>query len=748
MASTAVAADPTFQTLNLAPEVQAAVDSRGYTVPTPIQAQTIPPMLEGRDVLGQASTGTGKTAAFALPLLSRIDLASRATQVLVLTPTRELAMQVASAFSSYGERLRSLNVQPIYGGASYYNQIRELKHGVHVVVGTPGRVMDHMRRGTLDLSLLKCLVLDEADEMLRMGFVDDVRWVLEQTPSERQCALFSATMPDQIRRIAGEHLRNPAVITIRSETSISATIRPRYLLTPHRDKTTALIRILETEKTDGVIVFVKLKETTLRVADALIEHGFSAVAINGDIVQKQREHTIEQLRNGRLDVLVATDVAARGLDVQRISHVINYDLPHDSEAWIHRIGRTGRAGRQGEAILFLTHQERRHLRSLERDTRQPIAEMQFPTAAAVNARRRADFKQQVTAALASNSLATFRTILTELQQECGAPAEDIAAAVAVMMQGDRPFLVEELRHPEHPGTRPRFAEAAGHRGGQRIVTDRHPKSGSRPAHERGPRERGQRERGQRERQFSTAGPAPEPLTFEHRRPAVRHAPAPAPVAGVAASPAAIPLPPQQPPGQMVAIPKSEFDLQQQSVGRGQTHEPANTGDRPSADRAAADRAAADRIERNRPPAADRPEAGNRPARRSERGAEVGMETYRVEVGHDHGVKAGNIVGAIANESGLDSRNIGRIQIHEDHSLVDLPEGMPQDIYRGLKDVIVLGRHLRISRVEARRSAFRRIAQGVENTPPGRPQRKPSRGQGGKRHSGASSGKARRPRSAQ
>lgn len=582
--------EPTFLSLGLTEKVQAAVDEQGYTIPTAIQAQTIPHLLEGRDVLGQASTGTGKTAAFALPLLSRLDLESRATQVLVLAPTRELAIQVAASFANYGKHIPGLNVQPIYGGAPFYNQMKELKRGVQVVVGTPGRVMDHMRRGTMNLEQLRCLVLDEADEMLRMGFVDDVKWILEQTPAERQCALFSATMPDPIRRIANEHLKNPATITIRSATSTSSTIRPRYLLTSHREKTSALIRILETEVTDGVIVFVKTRETTLRVADELTERGFSATAINGDIVQKQREHTIDQLRSGKLDILVATDVAARGLDVQRISHVINYDLPHDSEAWIHRIGRTGRAGRAGEAILLLTHHERRHLRTIERDTRQPIAEMQFPSAAAVNARRKADLKQKITAALNSPMLSEFRSVLSELQQESGAAIEDLAAAVGVLMQGDRPFLLEESRHSERDSSRTQHADPRTGRG--RVNIERNPDA-------RPPRQGGFR--------VAAVGPAEaEPMVFVHRQ------------------------------------------------------------------------------EKPRP-------------RRPEGKAEAGMETYRVEVGHEHGVKPGNIVGAIANESGLDSKNIGRIDIREDHSLVDLPQGMPMDIFRGLKDVIVMGRHLRISR---------------------------------------------------
>ena len=364
-----------FRSLGLSDALIAAVESSGYTIPTPIQAQTIPLLLAGRDVLGQAQTGTGKTAAFALPLLQRIDLVKKQTQVLVLTPTRELAIQVAEAFEKYAGSLRGLRVVPIYGGQDYQVQFRQLHRGVHVVVGTPGRVMDHMRRGSLNLDELQCLVLDEADEMLRMGFADDVEWVLTQAPAKRQMALFSATLPRPIRQIAQKHLKNPAEITIAQRTATADTVNQRYIVAAPHQKQAALARVLEAESTDGVLVFVKTRATTEPLAEYLAQAGLKTAALNGDIAQKQREKIVDSLRSGKIDIVVATDVAARGLDVQRISHVINYDLPFDSEAYVHRIGRTGRAGRSGEAILFVHPRERSLLKRLEQATRQPIEPM-------------------------------------------------------------------------------------------------------------------------------------------------------------------------------------------------------------------------------------------------------------------------------------------------------------------------------------------------------------------------------------
>jgi ATP-dependent RNA helicase DeaD len=361
-----------FSALGLHPLVLKALESVGYENPSPIQAAMIPPMLEGRDVLGQAQTGTGKTAAFALPILSRIDLAQRRPQSLILAPTRELAIQVAEALQTYAAKLPNFHILPIYGGQAYQGQLKALSRGVHVVVGTPGRVVDHIKRGTLKLDGLTSLVLDEADEMLRMGFVDDVEWVLAQTPPTRQVALFSATMPDAIRRIARHHLSDPVEVKIKTKTSTAQNIRQRMWVARGMHKLDALTRILEGEDFDGVIIFVRTKLATVELADKLAARGHEAAAINGDMDQKARERTIEQFKASKLDILVATDVVARGIDVDRVSHVINYDIPHDTESYVHRIGRTGRAGRKGEAILFVAPREQRLLYAIERATRQPL----------------------------------------------------------------------------------------------------------------------------------------------------------------------------------------------------------------------------------------------------------------------------------------------------------------------------------------------------------------------------------------
>src|SRR3982751_909299 len=385
--SAASPATVSFNDLKLPQPLLDALRDVGYETPSPIQAATIPPLLEGRDMVGQAQTGTGKTAAFALPILARLDLSKTKPQALVLAPTRELAIQVAEAFQRYAAKLPGFHVLPIYGGQSYGPQLGGLRRGVHVVVGTPGRIIDHLERGSLDLSELTTLVLDEADEMLRMGFIDDVEAVLKKTPATRQIALFSATMQMPIRRIAQTYLRNPVEISIKSKTTTGANIRQRYWWVSGLHKLDALTRILEAESFDAMLVFTRTKQSTEELAEKLQARGFSAAAINGDIVQAQRERTIQQLRDGKLDILVATDVAARGLDVERISHVLNYDIPHDTEGYVHRIGRTGRAGRSGEAILFVTPREKRLLQTIERATRQPIEQMQLPTIQAVNDRR-------------------------------------------------------------------------------------------------------------------------------------------------------------------------------------------------------------------------------------------------------------------------------------------------------------------------------------------------------------------------
>ncbi len=548
----------TFADFNLIPEVLAAVNDVGYETPTPIQLPTIPHLLAGRDVVGQAQTGTGKTAAFALPLLSRLDLRRPEPQILVLTPTRELAIQVAEAFQSYASHLRGFQVLPVYGGQDYAVQLRQLKRGVHVIVGTPGRLMDHMRRGTLKLAGLRTVVLDEADEMLRMGFIEDVEWILSQTPPERQVALFSATMPVAIRRIAQQYLRDPAEITIKLRTTTAETIRQRYWIVTGVHKLDALTRLLETEPFDGMLVFVRTRIAAVELAERLQARGYATSALNGDMPQKQREQTVTRFKAGKLDILVATDVAARGLDVDRISHVINFDIPNDTEAYVHRIGRTGRAGRSGEAILFVAPRERHLLRAIERATRQQIEPMELPSAETVNDKRIAKFTQQITDTLATRDLAFFRDVIVRYQQQHDADPIDIAAALAQLAQGDKPLLVKDV-----------------------ITLDKRP-----------PRDDARRDR-------------------------------------------------KPPTTRATAIP-----------------------------------------------------------------ANVDKELFRVEVGRSHGVQPGNLVGAIANEAGVASSHIGRIEIYDAYSTIELPDGMPKEIFRLLKKVWVSGRQLEISRIGAAPSAGR------------------------------------------
>ena len=405
---------PNFQDFNLSKPVMKAVADAGYETPTPIQALIIPHVLAGRDVMGQAQTGTGKTAAFALPLLSRIDISRIEPQVLVLTPTRELTIQVAEAFQTYAAHMKGFHVLPVYGGQGYELQLRPLKRGVHVVVGTPGRVMDHIRRETLNLKGLTCLVLDEADEMLRMGFIDDVEWIMEHTPPKRQVALFSATIPAAIRRIAQKHLNDPMQITTKVRTTTADTIRHRYWMVSGIHKLDALTRILESETFDGIIVFVRTKSSTAELSERLQARGYSAAPLCGDISQSTREKTIAQLKAGKLDILVATDVAARGLDVDRISHVINYDIPYDTESYVHRVGRTGRAGRTGDAILFVAPRERHMLGAIEKATRQKIDMMQLPSTELINNKRIARFKQRITDTLSANDLGFFSQLIARL----------------------------------------------------------------------------------------------------------------------------------------------------------------------------------------------------------------------------------------------------------------------------------------------------------------------------------------------
>jgi len=573
----------TFRDLALSEPVLRALTDVGYESPSPIQAATIPVLLSGADMLGQAQTGTGKTAAFALPALTRIDLSKHEPQVLVLVPTRELALQVAEAFLKYAAHLKGFHVLPIYGGQSYQPQLNALRRGVHVVVGTPGRVIDHMNRGTLKLAGLTLLVLDEADEMLRMGFVDAVESILEQTPPQRQVALFSATIPAPIRRIASKHLRSPIEVTIKSKTSTATNIRQRYWMVSGMHKLDALTRILEAETFDGMLVFTRTKQATVELAEKLEARGFAAAPLNGDIPQPQRERTVARLKAGQIDIVVATDVAARGLDVERIGHVVNYDVPYDTESYVHRIGRTGRAGRKGEAILFIAPRERNMLRAIERATRQVIEPMNLPTVDAVNTLRIAKFKQRVTEAVPTAAAGAFRSVLEQLEAETGMPLIDIAAALASLSQGTTPLLLA----------------------------------------------------GKPERAAQTQAPA-------ERAPGVRD---------------------DRPPRTMQHEREPQRD-----------HAP----DRPHASDTAA-------------PA----EGARKPRAKS---AASLMETFRIEIGSVHGIKPGNIVGAIANESGIEGVHIGRVDIREDHSFVDLPEGMPKQIFKDLQKVRVVGRELRISRV--------------------------------------------------
>ena len=433
----------TFADLGLSEPVLKALADVGYETPSAIQAATIPPLLAGRDVVGLAQTGTGKTAAFALPILSRLDLSQKAPQALVLAPTRELALQVCEAFERYAARIKGVHVLPVYGGQAYGVQLSALRRGVHVVVGTPGRIMDHLEKGTLDLTQLRFLVLDEADEMLNMGFAEDVETILADTPADKNVALFSATMPAQIRRISKQYLTDPEEITVKNKTATAPNITQRYLMVSYPQKVDALTRILEVENFEGMIVFVRTKNETETLAEKLRARGFSAMAINGDVPQAQRERTVNQLKSGKLDILVATDVAARGLDVERISHVVNYDIPTDTESYVHRIGRTGRAGRSGDAISFVTPRERYLLKHIEKATRQPLAQMQLPSAEDVNATRLSRFDDAISEALqATSRIERFRDIIGHYVREHDVPEVDVAAALAVVAQGETPLLLD------------------------------------------------------------------------------------------------------------------------------------------------------------------------------------------------------------------------------------------------------------------------------------------------------------------
>jgi len=552
--------------MSLAPALLSALKAVGYEQPSPVQEACIPLLLDGKDLLATAQTGTGKTAAFALPLLSRIDLNLQAPQILVLAPTRELAIQVAQAFESYAQHMQGFKVLAVYGGQAMDTQLRQLRRGAHVIVGTPGRIMDHLRRKSLKLGQLQAVVLDEADEMLRMGFIDDVTWILEQTPEQKQVALFSATMPKPIRKIADTYTQNAESVAIESATQTVEAIEQVCWTVRGLNKLDALTRLLETENTDAIVVFVRTKTITVEVADNLEKRGFRAAPINGDMSQHLRERTIEKLKQGSIDILVATDVAARGIDVTRVSHVINYDMPYDADVYVHRIGRTGRAGRSGKAILFVTPRENRLLRVIEKHTRQKIEPIELPTQKQVQEKRIERFKQRVVKQLKNNPVPQFEALISDLIEENNVSPEQLATALLAMAQKSNPLLAEEKK-----------------RKSQKAFSD----SG----------------------QFKRDGKQ----THRHK-------------------------------------------------------------DRKS---------------------------GNHQQDSGE------MESYQLAVGREQQVTPGDIVGAIANEAGISSQYIGRIQLGENSSTVDLPAGMPKDVFQHLKKVRIRNHPIGIEKTGGHSRSFQR-----------------------------------------
>ncbi len=609
---------PTFEQLGLNSQLLKAIKDVGYETPSPIQAMSIPPLLEGRDIIGQAQTGTGKTGAFALPILNNLDVKQKTPQVLVLAPTRELAIQVAEAFQTYANHMKGFHILPVYGGQGYETQLRALKRGVHVVVGTPGRVMDHIRKGALKLDGLTHLVLDEADEMLRMGFIDDVEWVMERTPQDRQIALFSATMPPVIAKVAKKYLTDPVLVKIEAKVSTAETIRQRYWPVGGVNKLEAITRILEAESFEAMIIFVRTKTATVDLAERLEARGYRSSALNGDISQNLRERTITRLKNGQIDILVATDVAARGLDVERISHVLNYDIPYDTESYVHRIGRTGRAGRTGDAILFVAKREIRMLRAIERATGQSIEPMALPSAAQINEQRVAKFKQKISDTLSGDvDLGFFKKLISDHMTETGDEAEEIAAALAKLCQGDQPLLVSDKKQRN-----------------KRTDSDFSERSPSSPR-ERSPRDRDDRSRDDRSRRERK----PREITIGERAPRER-----------------------------------------------------NTRDR---------------------------------------SVDIAMDTYKVSVGHNDGVKPGDLVGAIANEAGMDSQHIGQIKIQDDHSTIDLPSGMPKEIHQILQRVWVCQKQLKLALMDGDKGSRTggKFAKPKRGATAEKPKRRTDRAQG-------------------
>jgi len=587
--------EKTFRELGLAEPLLRALDELGYEKPTPIQAASIDPLMAGKDILGQAQTGTGKTGAFALPLLNSIDPNTNTPQILVLAPTRELAVQVAEAFGSYAKFMKGLHVLPIYGGQSMHQQLNALRRGPQIIVGTPGRVMDHMRRGTLKLESLKAMVLDEADEMLKMGFIDDIEWILEHTPKQRQLALFSATMPEQIKRVANKYLSEPVHVKIAATTTTVETIEQRFVQVSQHNKLEALVRVLEVEKTEGIIIFVRTRNSCVELAEKLEARGYASSPLHGDMNQQARERAVDQLKRGKLDIIIATDVAARGLDVERIGHVVNYDIPYDTEAYVHRIGRTGRAGRTGMAILFVTHREMRMLRTIERATKSRISPMDVPSPETVTERRLSRLGEQVSEIIAKDSLDFMKGAVAQLCQQLEVDTDILAAALLQQVQKDRPLQLPSIHERQR---------------------DSRDDRNSRDRNDRNSRDRG--ERSERPRRDSRPTPT--------------------------------------------------------DLGK------------------------ADSLKDN---------------------PDVKMCRYIIDVGRDNGVGVGNIVGAVANEANIDSRYIGQIQLFDQVTAIDLPDGMPKDVLQHLKKVRVCGRPLNIREAEGAE-----LPTGGDSRPPRRP-RKPS-----------------------
>jgi len=563
-----------FTDLDLSKEVLKAVEEAGYEAPSAIQAEAIPHLLEGHDLIGQAQTGTGKTAAFALPLLSRLDMSSKDTQILVLAPTRELAIQVAENMQTYARHLKGFHVMPIYGGQSISIQLKQLKRGAQVVVGTPGRVMDHLRRKTLKLGNLKAMVLDEADEMLRMGFIDDVETILKETPESRQTVLFSATMPNAIKRITQKYLNNPVDIKVKTKTSTVSTITQYYWSGKTGHKLDALTRLLEAEEFGGIIIFVRTKNMTTELAEKLSARGYAALPLNGDVQQSMREKIVNRLKKGSLDIIVATDVVARGLDVERITHVINYDMPADNESYVHRIGRTGRAGRQGTAILFVPPNGKRALAGIERATGQKIEPLKLPSPQDISEARINRFKEMVVETAASQKLEFYQNIITDLAKDSELSLEEITATLAFLVQRDRPLLVTP--RDNIPETKLGDSSEHGNKRGRRD-------------------------------------------------------------------------------------------------GRNRDNQ--------------------DRDKRGK--SDNRSDRNSRSNKRKKGETQPGMVTYRLAVGKTHGTEPRHIVGAIANEAGVESQYIQNIDINADFSTVDLPDGMPKEIEKHLKGVRVMGEKLQL-----------------------------------------------------